>query len=71
MTYLDVYHEGWLFNNRDEPWVGPFYLYVTRDVAKFLGCGIRFSIVEFMRYLKCFFSSKVHNVINYAFGRSA
>ena len=71
VTYIDVYHGGWLFNNRDEPWVGPFYLYVTRYVAEFLGGGIKFSIAEFLRYLKCFFSGKIHNVINHAIGRSA
>lgn len=69
ITYLDAYHEGWLFNNREEPWVGPFYLYASKEVARFLGGGKQFSIMELVRYLKCFCSDKVHRAIDRIFKR--
>ena len=42
------------YYNRQSPWWGPFYLYVSPDLARFLGTRVRFSIRERLRYdLRC------------------
>lgn len=42
------------YYNRKSPWWGPFYLYVSPDLARFLGTRVRFSVRERLRYnLRC------------------
>ena len=63
VTYIDAYHTGWLFNNREEPWVGPFFMYAGECLTRFLGCKKSFSFVEFARYLKCRASILLHRLV--------
>lgn len=42
------------YYDRKSPWWGPFYLYVSPDLARFLGTRVRFSVRERLRYdLRC------------------
>ena len=64
VTYVDAYPAGWFFNNRKEPWVGPFFMYVGEYVAQFLGCKKVLSPTELLRFVKCRLSIWAHQLFD-------
>lgn len=55
VTYLKAYWNNHLLNEKYNPMIGPFFLCVTDEIAKYLGCNFKISIGERFTYDMLFF----------------
>lgn len=64
VDYVDVYGTlNWAFVNSNQRGEGPFFVYVTKMLANYLGCRPHFPIGEFCRYLGCAITMKIRRIL--------
>ena len=55
-------HRSHLLFSHSAPFCGPFYLFVSRDLASFAGCDVCFSLREYVKYVFCWVNFKIRYV---------